>query len=326
MNGFIWFWGVVEDRKDPSMLGRIKVRIHVLHTEDKVDIPTENLMWAYPLSPITSANMNGIGTTPLGVVEGTWVMGFFRDGENMQDPIIMGTTGGVPKEVAKPDMGFNDPNGVYPKEKYIVEPDLNRLARGEVDEWIDPNDHVGALSKISETIVKTKRDVRLEDGDIPIGMGRDGSNGEGVWTEPEIPYAAKYPYNHVKETESGHIEEFDDTLGAERIHTYHTSGTFKEIHPDGTIVEKIVKDKYEIIYGDESIHIKGNVTITVDGDVNLYTKGTLNEQIDGDYHRHVKGNFIEMVDGSVDRSIGGTFVQVSGGVNTTIAPKIDLNP
>lgn len=325
MNGFIWFWGVVEDRKDPSMLGRVKVRIHALHTETKEDIPTENLMWAYPLSPITSANMNGIGQTPLGVVEGSWVMGFFRDGNNMQDPIIMGTTGGIPAEVANTGMGFNDPAGVYPKEDYIAEPDVNRLARGEAD-WVNPNDQVPATTKIEETIVKTKRDVRLEDGDIPIGLGRDGDNGEGIWTEPEIPYKAEYPYNHVKETESGHIEEFDDTAGSERWQRYHKTGTFKEIHPDGSIVEKIVKDKYEIVYGNESIHVKGDVTITVDGNVNLYTKGTLNEQIDGSYHRHIKGDFTEQVDGKVDRNIGGTFDQVSGGDNTQIAPNIHLNP
>ena len=35
-----------------------------------------------------------------------------------------------------------------------------------------------------------------------------------------------YPKNHVYETESGHIKEFDDTEGAERIHEYHKSGTF----------------------------------------------------------------------------------------------------
>jgi len=325
MDGFIWFWGVVEDRKDPSKLGRVKVRIHALHTDTKADIPTENLMWAYPLMPITSGNMNGIGQSPLGVVEGTWVMGFFRDGKSCQDPVIMGTTGGIPKEVAKPDLGFNDPNGTYPKEDYINEPDVNRLARGEGD-WINPADHVATATKIEETIVQTKKDKRLDDKDIPIGLGRDGDNGEGQWTEPEIPYKAEYPYNHVKETESGHIEEFDDTAGSERWHRYHKTGTFKEIHPDGSIVEKIVKDKYEITYGNESLHVKGDVTITVDGNVNLYTKGALNEQIDGNYHRHIKGDFIEQVDGKVDRNIGGTFDQTSGGNNTTIAPRIDLNP
>ncbi len=63
------------------------------------------------------------------------------------------------------------------------------------------------------------------------------------------------PFNHVKETESGHIQEFDDTPGAERIQTYHRSGTFEEIHPDGTRVVKVVAKNYTVIMGENDIHI-----------------------------------------------------------------------
>ena len=47
--------------------------------------------------------------------------------------------------------------------------------------------------------------------------------------EPRTPYGAQYPFNHVRETESGHIQEFDDTPGRERIHEYHRAGTFYEL-------------------------------------------------------------------------------------------------
>ena len=43
LDGFIWFIGVVEDRNDPSKLGRVKVRCLGFHTEDKNDIPTQDL-------------------------------------------------------------------------------------------------------------------------------------------------------------------------------------------------------------------------------------------------------------------------------------------
>ena len=33
-DGFVWFIGVVEDRNDPSKLGRVKVRCLGFHTED----------------------------------------------------------------------------------------------------------------------------------------------------------------------------------------------------------------------------------------------------------------------------------------------------
>ena len=47
LDGFIWFIGVVEDRNDPSKLGRVKVRCLGFHSEDKNDIPTADLPWAH---------------------------------------------------------------------------------------------------------------------------------------------------------------------------------------------------------------------------------------------------------------------------------------
>ena len=111
-DGFIWFQGVVEDRLDPRKLGRVRVRILGLHTEEKDKIPTSDLPWAYPIQPITSASMNGLGHTPMGPVEGTWVFGFFRDGQNCQEPVIFGTVAGIPQEYPFPknqNIGFLDP-------------------------------------------------------------------------------------------------------------------------------------------------------------------------------------------------------------------------
>ena len=67
-NGFFWFMGVVEDRNDPMKLGRVRVRVLGIHTDDKTQIKTEDLPWAFPMQPITSAAMNGIGQTPIGPV------------------------------------------------------------------------------------------------------------------------------------------------------------------------------------------------------------------------------------------------------------------
>jgi hypothetical protein len=68
-----------------------------------------------------------------------------------------------------------------------------------------------------------------------------------TWDQPTIPYAAVYPYNKVYETESGHIQEFDDTLGAERIHQRHRTGTSYEVGPTGTKTEIIKNDHYTLI-------------------------------------------------------------------------------
>lgn len=90
-DGFIWWIGVVEDRMDPEKSGRVRVRIYGYHTDDKTYLPTNDLPWAVPITPITSASISGVGTTPLGPVEGTWVIGFFLDGADMQQPAIFGT-------------------------------------------------------------------------------------------------------------------------------------------------------------------------------------------------------------------------------------------
>ncbi len=123
-----------------------------------------------------------------------------------------------------------------------------------------------------------------------------------LFKEPENPYKAEYPYNKVLFTESGHIQEFDDTPGAERIHTYHKSGTFEEIHPNGTKVTKIVKDNYEIVFGDNNIYVKGNLNVVVDKDANI------------------------KIGGKVNADISGTLDTKSGGNTTIKAPRIDLNP
>lgn len=90
-DGFNWWIGVVEDRMDPEKLGRVRVRIFGYHTDNKVILPTRDLPWAVPIQPITSAAISGIGSSPLGPVEGSWVIGFFLDGEDMQQPAIFGT-------------------------------------------------------------------------------------------------------------------------------------------------------------------------------------------------------------------------------------------
>lgn len=163
--------------------------------------------------------------------------------------------------------GFVDTNGVYPKESYTQnqEPDVNRLARNDSTEG---------------TIVQKKLDSR--ETTIP---SVDGAS----YAEPATPYAAKYPYNHVYESESGNIQEVDDTPNAERLHRYHKSGTFEEIHPDGKRVTKIVGDDYLIINKDGNLYVKGNVRITVDGNANVLVGGDTNMEVKGNTNLKTQG-------------------------------------
>ena len=302
-NGFVWFQGVVEDVLDPLKLGRVRVRCLGFHSKSKVDIPTESLPWATPLQPISSAAMNGIGESITGLLPGTWVMGFFRDGEMCQEPVVMGSIGGIPQEEANTGMGFSDPSGTYPKTDFIGEADTNRLARNE---------------QISNTIVQIKKS-NIETGVLAA------LNAE-TWSEPETPYNAVYPKNHVKQTESGHIQEFDDTPNSERIHTYHKSGTFEEIHPDGSVVYKIVANNYEIVLQDDKLLVKENKSENVVGNSNLQVGGNLNIQVEGSVNLLVKGNTTLETRGDHFHKVTGVYAVVSEGNMIFSAPRIDLNP
>ena len=266
--GFQWFVGVVEDRQDPKTLGRLRVRCLGYHTEGLDKLPTADLPWAHVMNPITSATVSGLGQTPLGAVEGTWVVGFFQDGSDAQQPIIIGTLPGVPSEL--PDTGskkgFMDAvNGAYPK--YKDETDVNRLAVNDTD-----------LPHSSLTIRKADRTTSIGRADFNAVQGfmseldnqelpaDDGT----AFNEPETPYASTYPHNHVYESEAGHIREMDDTAGAERIHERHASGSGYEIHPDGSKVTRVKQDNYTLVTNDDFVHIKGNSSTTVDGGVRVF--------------------------------------------------------
>ena len=265
-DGFQWFVGVVEDRNDPKTLGRVRVRCLGYHTEDLVKLPTADLPWAHPMNPITSATVSGVGQTPLGAVEGTWVIGFFTDGDRAQQPVIIGTLPGVPKDLPVKDdtKGFQDYiSGSFPKYK---ETDVNRLAVNEKDDdgnETNPHSTLTQRRATRELAVGTAQIDGVVTGVAQFDADLDTENG-GKWDQPEIPYNAEYPHNHVYESEGGHLKEFDDTKDNERINERHTSGSGYEIGPDGTKVTKVVKDNYNIITNDDYCHIQGTSRQTVD--------------------------------------------------------------
>lgn len=108
---FYWWFGAVEDRNDPLRLGRCRVRILGYHTADVELLPTESLPWAMPVMPANSAGSSGVGWSPTGAVEGSWVVGFFADGENGQHPMFFGTVGSIPGGLRGNDCSPEDGSG-----------------------------------------------------------------------------------------------------------------------------------------------------------------------------------------------------------------------
>ena len=493
--------GVVEERSsDPLKIGRCKVRIFGLHTEDKVSLPTKDLPWAYPLTSVSSASYSGVGTSPTGLIEGSWVVVTFGD-EFKQQPIILGSLIGIPVSESR----ITTPRSIDPTIKLVdsdnntvtdsegnpigtesngndssegiknpteltlseegrrflhqeeslssIERGKNKIApknisdstqiyayqdtkgfwtigwgsrflangsevnanttltKAECDAMFDikvktefedgikrnlnapvtqsmydalvsmsynmgvsglvrsemfkelnagryevaisliPSTRASGLtgrrvreqklfgkdglpSKDGQTLEKTPAE-KLESANNPapgnnIGFGdssgryprmkdeqdshrltrresesstilkfKESARVKGVklpngktWTQPKIPYAASYPHNHIRATESGHLEEFDDTPGAERLHRYHRSGTYEEIDSNGTKVNRIVGDSYSILERNGNIVVKGNVAITVIGDADIRVENDLNVDVLGNMTTKVAGEYV----------------------------------
>ena len=153
--------------------------------------------------------------------------------------------------------GFQDPNANYPTKEYAGLSETNKLAQGDA----------------RDTIIQQKNTTRMLGAKLPFGES---------WDQPESAYRAAYPYNKVTETESGHIFEVDDTLGSERLHIYHKSGTFVEIDANGSMVRRIVGSSYEIIDRNGKIAISGSADISINGACNIFVGNDANIEVEGD--------------------------------------------
>ena len=268
-DGFSWFIGVVEDRADPEKAGRVRVRCLGYHNSDTQKIPIESLPWATVMMPVTAGANSGIGMSPHFLIEGTWVVGFFRDPAK-QEPVIMGALPGVNTDktsnftIASSSAvggystsgGFKDPNEKYPSELYIKKPDTNLLAQESVDTH---------ASK-----------------DLKHTLTADWTTATGTASHPaSTQSSAKYPTNHVFETESGHYVEFDDTAGNERIHLFHKKGTYIEIDSSGNVIIKTVGNVTNIVAGNMDTYVAKNYNISVGGSMGVWVKEMITEKFDG---------------------------------------------
>ena len=364
---FVWFVGVVEDRFDPEHAGRLRVRCLGHHNPDKNAIATSDLPWSSVI--YSDGGISGLGSSPGLFVEGTWVWGYFRDGHEKQESVILGALPGVPSEFGNPNTGFYDPNrrikrvednneeddhnkSVYPKE--IGEPDVNRLAVHNINK-----EHTSLTTR------KANRTTNVATAEFTLDTtAADDSNMgislETTWSQPEIPYNATYPYNHVFESESGHIREYDDTADNTRIHERHQSGTSYEIDHQGNKTDLVVSNHYNITNGNSQSLISGSKDLSIDGHYKLYINksgslfnnydiqigagANINIQVDagnvnittgsdgkmnlnsgGDFNLKVGGNYTMTVAGSRSVSVAGSTTDNTLGSVVHTGSTIDLN-
>ena len=104
-------FGIVEDVDDPEQLGRVRIRIKQLHSENRDEIPTDRLPWA-PLVSMGGFTGHGMYWTP--VVGSQVAVAFFHG--SPEYPVCLGTVytrGQAPVEVKGrgPDTSSNNPYG-----------------------------------------------------------------------------------------------------------------------------------------------------------------------------------------------------------------------
>ena len=146
-DGFIWWIGQVSPqnvweenlpgsptRTNKEQIGfdfRYKVRIMGYHTASPKDLTDDDLPWASVMLPVTAGTSGGAVQTPQ-LRQGNFVYGFFLDGEDAQQPIIMGVIGynqytAILKDVPE-DGGFAPFSG------YTVDDTVPRNALGTTQE------------------------------------------------------------------------------------------------------------------------------------------------------------------------------------------------
>lgn len=268
-DGMRWFIGEVTSIKDPLELGRVRLQIDGIHHDDSNLIPRNMLPWAQCMVPITEGGTSGYGNN-LGIQVGARVFGIFLDGKDSQAPMVMGT---LPK----------------------YENTLN--ADGSIRHATNTSDVQNKSTNVLATGTNTlvARKVSNETDPVKIAKDANSRGGEEPFDEPDSPYNAIYPMNYVHETPRGNVIEIDDSHDSDgegnitdysRIHIYHRSGSFVEMHPNGDVVTHH-KNGFKAVHGNDKVYITGDLDITVNGNMNVNVKGNLTENIIGSMDTNV---------------------------------------
>ena len=183
--------------------------------------------------------------------------------------------------------GFFDPTGPYPRREYSGTQQTNRAARG------------------------------IDENRLKLGGGAERLDLE----IDEFP-ASEYTKNQVREFVSGHVTEYDDTPGRNRILIKHSSGTGIDMLPDGSIIINSTRNTIRISAGDEKVIIEGDGDIQYNGNLNLSVKGDYTLKVGGDYNVEVGADHVEDIKGAYRQDINKNFQSL---VNKNVSQQITGN-
>ncbi len=193
-------------------------------------------------------------------------------------------------------------------------------------------DGIDAQIPVIVGVFATKTDGEKDINKLATGERREtsvqfssSSAGKG-WSVPnDRRFKTKYPHNHVKQSEHGIVEQWNDTEDDVRYQFEMPSGHVQKIHPDGTHVTKIVKSRYTLIAEDDHLLVSGDVKITVVGDAYIEVGGDCKSVVGGNHIETIGGNLVQNVGGNYVRMVGGSTATTSAGQDVKRASNIHLN-
>ncbi len=326
LNPSLFFNGIVEERNDPLKLGRVKVRIFGLHDDNFSVLNPDDLPWALILIPTTESGVSGIGTSKGGIPPGTWVFGTYLDGENKQQPLILGSIQGKPSKPEESSSAYKSTNSKEDENNFKREEELGvDLTKGFFDQneeflsgYPRPSysssseqDH-NRLSR-SESLDQTIEKLKQLDNEqnIKIAIDRNEESAQ-TWEELNSGRETLYPYNTVNETESGIITERDDTPYTERFHSYFSPGhSYTEIGLQGTgyNFQKTWGDSISVKFSpQEKYFVRGRVDENKDGDVTEQFGKTKTVEIYDTETKYVYDSIKIRACGQINTFAGGDYI------------------
>jgi hypothetical protein len=205
-DGFVWWVGQIADAtkwktnqpgkrtltnsEHKGFAERYRVRIMGYHTADSEALPDNDLPWATVMYPVTAGSGLATASESTQLRQGTFVFGFFMDGEEGQVPVIMGVIGineyttiarNIPKVPFLPFDGYEkldrrSQQAIKEKKEKVSATQVKPPGRTPVDPQPAIQQSVVGQTQSNES---AQEESQKKDGNIPSPQSkprRDGPN------------------------------------------------------------------------------------------------------------------------------------------------------
>ena len=170
------------DKDLPGFRRRVKVSILNYHTYSKEELPNDDLPWAYCLMPTSAGGGSGGFSESLALTGGEWVFGFFLDGSDGQQPVIIGLFDKSTQEDFRkdiPDIRYAPFSG-FTNEKPAPLTNIKKLDTVESEGTGDADQQIGGGE------VKTQKEKFIESATIEQGDAVEVLNQAEVFVKKNL--------------------------------------------------------------------------------------------------------------------------------------------